>query len=156
MDCAEIARKAGLANLMITAGYANEKPLREMCKVTDDFAFGLKGFNEMGEALNDYFESMVNLSRELKATLGGGGSSGGCGGGGSGGGDAPQKAEAAAARLYQALARSELQPMPRETRDSVSELKRRIEREAVVLAEMRRLVTGLLFPTPVPPAPRTR
>jgi len=45
-DTAAVARAAGLKNVLVTAGYINEKPLRELCKVTDGANLDIKGFTE--------------------------------------------------------------------------------------------------------------
>ncbi len=45
-DTAEIARKHGLKNVLVTAGYINRDPLRQLCKVTDGAHVDLKSFNE--------------------------------------------------------------------------------------------------------------
>jgi pyruvate formate lyase activating enzyme len=45
-DIAGAAKKAGLLNIMVTAGYINEEPLRELCTRIDAFTVGLKGFDE--------------------------------------------------------------------------------------------------------------
>ena len=45
-DTAELARRAGLRNLMITAGYINREPLRKLCKVLDATNTDLKAFDD--------------------------------------------------------------------------------------------------------------
>jgi pyruvate formate lyase activating enzyme len=45
-DTSAIARTKGIRNILVTAGYINEKPLRELCKVTDGANVDLKGFTE--------------------------------------------------------------------------------------------------------------
>ncbi len=42
-DTSVLARKQGLKNVMVTAGYINEKPLRELCPVIDASNVDLKG-----------------------------------------------------------------------------------------------------------------
>ena len=43
---ARLARKAGIRNVLVTCGYLNEKPLRELAKVMDGANVDLKGFSE--------------------------------------------------------------------------------------------------------------
>jgi len=45
-DSSIIARRAGLKNVLVTAGYINEEPLRELCRVSDGANVDLKGFTE--------------------------------------------------------------------------------------------------------------
>lgn len=45
-DTCILAREAGLKNVLVTAGYINEAPLRELCKVADGANVDLKGFTE--------------------------------------------------------------------------------------------------------------
>lgn len=45
VDTSKIAREHGIKNLMITAGYINEQPLREMCKYIDAANVDLKSFS---------------------------------------------------------------------------------------------------------------
>ena len=52
-DTARLAREAGIRNVFISAGYINEKPLREICSVLDAANIDLKSFsNETYEMLN--------------------------------------------------------------------------------------------------------
>lgn len=46
MDIVKLARPAGLKTLMISNGYINEKPLRELLPYIDAFKVDLKGFDE--------------------------------------------------------------------------------------------------------------
>ena len=46
MDIATLARKSGLKNVMVTAGYISPEPLREILPHLDAVTFGLKGFDE--------------------------------------------------------------------------------------------------------------
>ncbi len=46
LDTAKLARKRGLKNIMVTAGYINEEPLRELCKYIDAANVDLKGFDK--------------------------------------------------------------------------------------------------------------
>jgi len=45
-DTSKIAKQNGLKNVMVTAGYINEKPFRDLCKVIDAANIDLKSFNE--------------------------------------------------------------------------------------------------------------
>ncbi len=45
-DTAKLARARGLKNLLISNGYINEKPLRDLCKYTDAANINLKSFTE--------------------------------------------------------------------------------------------------------------
>jgi len=52
-DSAKIAREAGIKNVLVTAGYINEKPLRNFCKYIDAANVDLKSFsNEIYLKLN--------------------------------------------------------------------------------------------------------
>ncbi len=52
-DTAKLARKAGLRNLMITCGYINPEPLKELAKYMDAANMDLKGFdNDIYRKLN--------------------------------------------------------------------------------------------------------
>lgn len=46
IDTAKIAREKGLKNVVVTSGYINPEPLRELCKYVDAIKVDLKGFNE--------------------------------------------------------------------------------------------------------------
>jgi pyruvate formate lyase activating enzyme len=45
-DTAVIARQSRIKNIMVTAGFINEKPLRELCELIDGANVDLKGFTE--------------------------------------------------------------------------------------------------------------
>jgi pyruvate formate lyase activating enzyme len=45
-DTAALAKSEGIKNIMVTAGFINEKPLRQLCKVIDGANVDLKGFAE--------------------------------------------------------------------------------------------------------------
>lgn len=61
-DTSTIARERGLKNVLVTAGYVNEKPLRELCRVSDGANVDLKGFTE------DYYREVCagDLATVLK------------------------------------------------------------------------------------------
>jgi pyruvate formate lyase activating enzyme len=44
-DTAVIARKKGIKNVLVSNGFINEKPLRNLCKVTDAATIDLKSFD---------------------------------------------------------------------------------------------------------------
>ncbi len=46
LDCARLARTAGLRNVVVSAGYINPEPLRELCQAVDAIKIDLKGFDE--------------------------------------------------------------------------------------------------------------
>jgi pyruvate formate lyase activating enzyme len=53
LDTAKIAREKGIKNVIVSAGYINDKPLREWCKYIDAATIDLKSFsNELYEMLN--------------------------------------------------------------------------------------------------------
>jgi pyruvate formate lyase activating enzyme len=45
-DTAVMAKENGVRNILVTAGYISEKPLRELCQVIDAANVDLKGFND--------------------------------------------------------------------------------------------------------------
>jgi len=45
-EAATLAKKRGIKNILVTAGFINEKPLRQLCAVTDGANVDLKGFTE--------------------------------------------------------------------------------------------------------------
>lgn len=45
LDTARLARRAGLHNVVISAGYINTEPLRELCRAVDAIKIDLKGYN---------------------------------------------------------------------------------------------------------------
>ncbi|MFZ5952624.1 MAG: AmmeMemoRadiSam system radical SAM enzyme [Candidatus Rifleibacteriota bacterium] len=58
IDIARAARKASLPCIMVTGGFINPEPLKELLPLIDAFVVGLKGFN------NDYFREHVGGSLE--------------------------------------------------------------------------------------------
>jgi pyruvate formate lyase activating enzyme len=52
LDVAKVARERGLKNVVISAGYINPKPLKELCKAVDAIKIDLKGFDE------DFYENV--------------------------------------------------------------------------------------------------
>ena len=45
-DTAKMAKEVGIRNILVTAGYISEKPLRELCQVIDAANVDLKAFND--------------------------------------------------------------------------------------------------------------
>lgn len=45
-DAAALARERGIRNVLVTAGYISEQPLRDLCRFVDAVTLDLKGFNE--------------------------------------------------------------------------------------------------------------
>lgn len=58
LETAKLARASGIKNVMHSAGYINEQPLRELAKYLDAANIDLKGFN------NDYYAKMSEGSLE--------------------------------------------------------------------------------------------
>lgn len=46
LETAKLARKAGIKNTIVSNGYINEAPLKELCKLLDGANIDLKGFTE--------------------------------------------------------------------------------------------------------------
>ncbi len=46
LDTARLAREAGLLNVVISAGFINPEPLRELCQVVDAIKIDLKGYDK--------------------------------------------------------------------------------------------------------------
>ncbi|MBN3037800.1 MAG: AmmeMemoRadiSam system radical SAM enzyme [Candidatus Omnitrophica bacterium] len=69
-DTAKLAREQGLKNVMVTAGYINEQPLRELCKYIDAANVDLKGFDEKyllevcGQKLTPLLEALKIFKEE--------------------------------------------------------------------------------------------
>ena len=53
METAKLARSKGLKNVVISAGYINPEPLKELCKYVDAIKIDLKAFN------NDFYKRIV-------------------------------------------------------------------------------------------------
>ena len=45
-DSSALAKERGIRNVLVTAGFISEKPLRELCRVVDAATLDLKGFND--------------------------------------------------------------------------------------------------------------
>jgi pyruvate formate lyase activating enzyme len=65
LDTARLARRSGLRNVVISAGYVNEEPLRELCRATDAIKIDLKGNNEdfYREVCGGTLEPVLNAIR---------------------------------------------------------------------------------------------
>mgnify|MGYP001827483708 CR=1 FL=1 len=46
LETAHLARSSGLRNVVISAGYVNVEPLRELCQAVDGIKIDLKGYND--------------------------------------------------------------------------------------------------------------
>ena len=70
LDTAEQARARGLANVLVTAGYVNRKPLRRLCTIVDAVNTDLKGFDEgfyrdvCGASLKPVLDALVTFREE--------------------------------------------------------------------------------------------
>jgi pyruvate formate lyase activating enzyme len=69
-DTARLARARGLKNLLISNGYVNEKPLRDLCKYLDAANINLKSFSEEtyeklnGGALQPVLNTLKTMKEE--------------------------------------------------------------------------------------------
>jgi pyruvate formate lyase activating enzyme len=69
-DSGELAHAAGMANVFITAGYINEKPLRRLCRVLDAANVDLKAFDDgfyrrtNGGTLQPVLDALVTMREE--------------------------------------------------------------------------------------------
>ena len=68
LDTAKIARQQGIKNIVVSAGYIQEKPLKEWCNYIDAANIDLKSFsNEIYEMLNaGKLEPVLNTLKTLK------------------------------------------------------------------------------------------
>jgi len=67
-DISILAHKAGLKNIMVTAGYINEKPLKKICKYIDAANIDLKSFdNDIYKRLNaGALNTVLNTLKTMK------------------------------------------------------------------------------------------
>ncbi len=69
-DTSVLAHRAGLRNVLVTAGYINQKPLRRLCKVADATNCDLKAFDDdfyrtnCGVKLRPVLDSLVTFREE--------------------------------------------------------------------------------------------
>jgi pyruvate formate lyase activating enzyme len=68
-EMAALAKKSDIRNIMVTAGYINEKPLKDLCKVIDAANVDLKSFdNETYKKLNaGSLEPVLNTLKTFKS-----------------------------------------------------------------------------------------
>jgi len=68
LDCAKIARKKGLKNTIVSNGFINEEPLKELCKYIDGANVDLKAFNNKfyKEICSAWFEPVLESLKILK------------------------------------------------------------------------------------------
>ena len=72
LDVAKLARKRGLKNVMVTAGYISPEPLREALRHLDAVTLGLKGWNErfyreyIGGELSDVKQTLQILAAQKR------------------------------------------------------------------------------------------
>jgi pyruvate formate lyase activating enzyme len=70
LDIAKIAKEKGLRNVVVTSGYINPEPLRELCQYLDAIKIDLKSFNEnfyqklTGGRLGPILESLKVIKEE--------------------------------------------------------------------------------------------
>ncbi len=66
-DTAKLARSRGLVNTMVTGGYINTEPLKELCRYTDAFSISIKGFTE--DYYRDYCRGRLSTVLEAMRTV---------------------------------------------------------------------------------------
>lgn len=68
LDTAKIAKAQGIRNIMHSAGYINEEPLRQLCKYLDAANIDLKGFSQKfyGEMTLGDLDSVLKTLKILK------------------------------------------------------------------------------------------
>lgn len=70
LDTAKLAKQRGLRNVIVSCGFVNEKPLKELIPYVDVFKVDLKGFNNKfykrmtGAPLKPVLDSLVTLKKE--------------------------------------------------------------------------------------------
>lgn len=70
IDIAKLAKKKGLKNIIVSNGFVNQKPLKEMCKYLDAANIDLKSFSDefyrkyTGAWLEPVLESLKTLKKE--------------------------------------------------------------------------------------------
>ena len=62
-DCGELAKKRGLKNVVVTAGYICEEPLRELIPLNDAFNIDLKSFSD------DFYKMVKGNLDTIKNTI---------------------------------------------------------------------------------------
>ncbi|MCM8770984.1 MAG: AmmeMemoRadiSam system radical SAM enzyme [Candidatus Omnitrophica bacterium] len=68
LDTAKLAKEAGLRNVLVSAGYINPEPLKELSKYFDVIKIDLKGFNEKfyRDVVGGHLPFVLNTLLELK------------------------------------------------------------------------------------------
>lgn len=68
LDTAKLAKKAGLRNVLVSAGYINPLPLKELAQYFDVIKIDLKGFNEKfyRDVVGGHLQFVLNTLLELK------------------------------------------------------------------------------------------
>jgi len=68
LDTAKIAKKNGLRNVIVSNGFINEEPLKELCKVIDAANIDLKGFSDgfYRKYTNSWLDPVLNSLKILK------------------------------------------------------------------------------------------
>lgn len=68
IDTAKIAKQNGLINIMVTAGYINEEPLRELCKYIDVANVDLKAYDKryLREVCAEELEPLLSALKIFK------------------------------------------------------------------------------------------
>jgi pyruvate formate lyase activating enzyme len=70
LDTAKLAKQKGLKNVMVTGGYINPEPLRELCKYIDSANVDLKGFDRKylrqvcGQEREPLLQALKNFKQE--------------------------------------------------------------------------------------------
>ncbi len=70
LDTAKLAKKAGIKNVIVSNGYIQQEPLKELCKYIDAANIDLKAFNEefyskyTGAKLQPVLETLKTLKKE--------------------------------------------------------------------------------------------
>jgi pyruvate formate lyase activating enzyme len=68
LDTANIARKEELKNVMVSNGFINEKPLKELCKYLDGINIDLKGFTNFfyGKTTTAWIQPVLDSLKILR------------------------------------------------------------------------------------------
>lgn len=68
LDTAKLAKEKGIKNVMVTAGYINEEPLRELCQYIDAANVDIKGFDKkyLREVCGQELEPLLEALRIFK------------------------------------------------------------------------------------------
>ncbi|MBC8494857.1 AmmeMemoRadiSam system radical SAM enzyme [archaeon] len=68
LETAKLAKEAGLKNIMVSNGFINEKPLKEICQYLDSVNIDLKGFTNpfYGRITGGWLEPVLDTLKFLK------------------------------------------------------------------------------------------